>query len=142
MIRAGRVHKAGRAVLNADMDGEIAGVHIIVGVRFEGEGQLGVGVAIDQLGTEWGTGLAGPSRDMLIKRAAPPGATGRVYGTVYSGLDLGFCLAAPVFGYMLDHQMTNAVFYGSAIALVLSVVSAVIVGDGVSKKTKSHLAAA
>jgi putative Ca2+/H+ antiporter (TMEM165/GDT1 family) len=43
---------------------------------------------------------------------------------------------------MLDHQMTNAVFYGSAIALVLSVVSAVIVGDGVSKKTKSHLAAA
>lgn len=38
--------------------------------------------------------------------------------------------------------MTNAVFYGSAIALVLSVVSAVIVGDGVSKKTKAHLAAA
>jgi hypothetical protein len=35
---------------------------------------------------------------------------------------------------MLDHQMTNAVFYGSAIALVLSVVSAVIVGDGVSKR--------
>ena len=89
-----------------------------------------------------GTGLAGPSRDMLIKRAAPPGATGRVYGTVYSGLDLGFCLAAPVFGYMLDHQMNNTVFYGSAIALVLSVVSAVIVGDGVSKKSKAPLAAA
>ena len=61
MVRAGRVHKAGRAVLNADVDGEIAGVHIIVGVRFEGKGQLGVGVAIDQLGTEWGTGLAGPA---------------------------------------------------------------------------------
>lgn len=53
-----------------------------------------------------GTGLAGPSRDMLIKRAAPPGATGRVYGTVYSGLDLGFCVAAPVFGAMLDAGMT------------------------------------
>ncbi|WP_417285009.1 MFS transporter [Comamonas sp.] len=89
-----------------------------------------------------GTGLAGPSRDMLIKRAAPPGATGRVYGTVYSGLDLGFCLAAPVFGYMLDHQMNNTVFYGSAIALALSVVSAVIVGDGVSKKSKIAMAAA
>ena len=89
-----------------------------------------------------GTGLAGPSRDMLIKRAAPPGATGRVYGTVYSGLDLGFCLAAPVFGYMLDHQMNNTVFYGSAIALALSVVSAVIVGDGVSKKNKVTTAAA
>ena len=89
-----------------------------------------------------GTGLAGPSRDMLIKRAAPPGATGRVYGTVYSGLDLGFCLAAPVFGYMLDHHMNNMVFFGSAIALALSVVSAVIVGDGVSKKSKPATGAA
>jgi len=88
-----------------------------------------------------GTGLAGPSRDMLIKRAAPPGATGRVYGTVYSGLDLGFCLAAPVFGYMLDHGMSHGVFYGSAIALVLSVVSAVVVGDGVSRKSGMALSA-
>ena len=118
---------------------------------------LGSGLLLFIVGTGWlpamvavvvaslaglGTGLAGPSRDMLIKRAAPPGATGRVYGTVYSGLDLGFCLAAPVFGYMLDHQMTNAVFYGSAIALMLSVVSAVIVGDGVSKKSKATLATA
>ena len=71
-----------------------------------------------------GTGLASPSRDMLIKRAAPPGATGRVYGTVYSGLDLGFCLAAPVFGALLDRGMTSAIFYGSAITLALSVVSA------------------
>ena len=55
----------------------------------------------------FGTGLAGPSRDMLIKRAAPPGATGRVYGTVYSGLDLGFCLAAPVFGALLDRGIAT-----------------------------------
>ena len=73
--------------------------------------------------------------------AAPPGATGRVYGTVYSGLDLGFCLAAPVFGYMLDHGMSHGVFYGSAIALVLSVVSAVVVGDGVSRKSGMALSA-
>ncbi|HET6787647.1 MAG TPA: MFS transporter, partial [Aquabacterium sp.] len=51
----------------------------------------------------FGTGLAGPSRDMLIKRAAPEGATGRVYGTVYSALDVGFAAAAPVFGALLDH---------------------------------------
>ena len=52
----------------------------------------------------FGAGLAGPSRDMLIKRASPPGATGRVYGTVYSGLDIGFALAAPVFGAILDRR--------------------------------------
>ena len=90
----------------------------------------------------FGTGIAGPSRDMLIKRAAPPGATGRVYGTVYAGLDLGFCLAAPVFGFMLDKHMYHSVFFGAALALVFSVVSAVIVGDGVSKTHKMRLSQA
>jgi len=80
-----------------------------------------------------GTGLAGPSRDMLIKRAAPPGATGRVYGMVYSGLDLGFALAAPVFGALLDRGLTGSIFHGAAAALVLGVVSAVWVGAGVRK---------
>ena len=75
-----------------------------------------------------GTGLAGPSRDMLIKRAAPPGATGRVYGTVYSGLDAGFALAAPVFGGLLDRGLPAAVFVGSAVALLCGVGSAGLVG--------------
>ena len=82
-----------------------------------------------------GTGVAGPSRDMLIKRAAPPGATGRVYGTVYSGLDLGFSMAAPVFGALLDRGMTGAVFYGAALALVLGVSSAGMVGAGVAARS-------
>ena len=82
----------------------------------------------------FGQGLAGPSRDMLIKQAAPPGATGRVYGTVYSGLDLGFCLSAPVFGAMLDHGMTSGIFFGSAATLALSVVSAALVGVGLAAR--------
>jgi MFS transporter, FSR family, fosmidomycin resistance protein len=76
----------------------------------------------------FGTGLAGPSRDMLIKRAAPPGATGRVYGTVYSGLDVGFALAAPVFGWLLDRGEPAGVFVGAALALGLGVASAGLVG--------------
>lgn len=75
-----------------------------------------------------GTGLAGPSRDMLIKRAAPPGATGRVYGTVYSGLDLGFALAAPIFGALMDHHQPAGVFYGAALALLLAIAAASLVG--------------
>ncbi len=74
-----------------------------------------------------GTGLAGPSRDMLIKRASPPGATGRVYGTVYSGLDIGFALSAPVFGAILDHGSAGGVFVGAAAALVLGVTCASLV---------------
>lgn len=81
-----------------------------------------------------GTGLAGPSRDMLIKQAAPPGATGRVYGTVYSGLDLGFAVAAPVLGAIMDRQWYAGIFYSAAIALALGVVSAVGVGIRVHLK--------
>ncbi|MDE2592684.1 MAG: MFS transporter [Burkholderiales bacterium] len=80
----------------------------------------------------FGTGLAGPSRDMLIKRAAPPGATGRVYGTVYSGLDLGFALAAPVFGSLMDHAQPQGVFAGAALVLVLGIASATLVGQGIT----------
>jgi MFS transporter, FSR family, fosmidomycin resistance protein len=68
-----------------------------------------------------GSGLAGPSRDLLIKQAAPPGATGRVYGTVYSGLDIGFALGAPLFGALLDQGRPAAVFAGAALALVVAV---------------------
>ena len=75
-----------------------------------------------------GTGLAGPSRDMLIKRAAPPGATGRVYGTVYSGLDVGFALGAPLFGWLLDHGQPSAIFAGAAALLLMGVATAGLVG--------------
>ena len=82
----------------------------------------------------FGQGLAGPSRDMLIKQAAPPGATGRVYGTVYSGLDLGFSVAAPIFGWLMDHQQPQGVFYGAALALAVSVLAAGAVGSQVQQQ--------
>ena len=71
-----------------------------------------------------GTGLAGPSRDLLVKQAAPAGATGRVYGTVYSGLDLGFALAAPLAGVLLDAGAPRAVFWAAAFALGLALLAA------------------
>jgi MFS transporter, FSR family, fosmidomycin resistance protein len=89
----------------------------------------------------FGAGLAGPSRDMLIKRAAPPGATGRVYGTVYSGLDLGFALAAPVFGAVLDRGAPAWVLHGAALALLAGVVSASLVGLQVRPRARAKLAA-
>jgi FSR family fosmidomycin resistance protein-like MFS transporter len=76
----------------------------------------------------FGTGLAGPSRDMLIRRASPPGATGRVYGTVYSGLDIGFAIAAPLFGAILDGGRPGGVFAGAALSLAFGVASASLVG--------------
>jgi FSR family fosmidomycin resistance protein-like MFS transporter len=69
-------------------------------------------------------GIANPSRDLLIRRAAPPGATGRVYGVVYSGLDLGMSIAPPIFGLMLDRGVPAGVWIGIAIAQVLMIAGA------------------
>ena len=86
----------------------------------------------------FGHGLAGPSRDMLIKRAAPAGATGRVYGTVYSGLDTGFAVAAPMFGWMMDHALHREVFFGAAVAMAISVSAACTVGITLHQRTRSR----
>jgi MFS family permease len=48
------------------------------------------------------TGTAGPARDLLVKRATPPGASGRVYGLVYSALDVGISISPAIFGVLLD----------------------------------------
>lgn len=74
------------------------------------------------------SGLAGPSRDLLVRRASPPGATGRVYGTVYSGLDLGMALSPLAFGWLMDHGRTGLVWVGIAAFQALLILTAVNVG--------------
>ena len=56
------------------------------------------------------SGTAGPSRDMLVKRSSPENATGRVYGVVYSGLDVGQAIAPLVFGSLMDHGQFRVVW--------------------------------
>jgi MFS transporter, FSR family, fosmidomycin resistance protein len=71
-----------------------------------------------------GAGLAGPARDMLVKQATPEGATGRVYGVVYSGLDVGMALSALAFGTMMDGGHYRAVWLVVALAQACLVVTA------------------
>ena len=56
-------------------------------------------------------GATGPSRDLIVRNATPKGAAGRVYGFVYSGLDLGAMLGPVWFGMMLDHGLAREVFF-------------------------------
>ena len=69
-------------------------------------------------------GVAGPSRDLIVKRAAPPGATGRVYGVVYSGLDIGQAAAPLVFGTLMDLHRFTDVWLGIAIVQALLITTA------------------
>jgi FSR family fosmidomycin resistance protein-like MFS transporter len=71
-----------------------------------------------------GAGMAGPSRDLIVKRAAPEGATGRVYGVVYSGLDIGQGFAPLLFGPLMDLHRPADVWLGIAIAQALLITTA------------------
>ncbi len=70
------------------------------------------------------TGIAGPSRDMLVKRSTPENSSGRVYGVVYSGLDIGQAIAPLFFGTLMDHQNYQGVLLGLAVVQGVLIVSA------------------
>lgn len=74
------------------------------------------------------SGVAGPSRDLMIRAAAPPGATGRVYGVVYSGLDSGLAIGPLLFGLVMDAGRPGWVFAGVALFQALAIATAVGVG--------------
>jgi FSR family fosmidomycin resistance protein-like MFS transporter len=69
-------------------------------------------------------GLTTPSRDLLVRRTAPEGATGRVFGFVYSGLDLGSTITPPVVGVLLDHGRPRSVLLVVAAVMAATVFTA------------------
>ncbi|MFI5011686.1 MAG: MFS transporter [Hyphomicrobiales bacterium] len=73
------------------------------------------------------SGLTVPSRDMLVRAATPPGATGKVFGFVYSGLDLGSLVSPVVVGALIDHGHTPYAFVFIATALAATVAAAIAV---------------
>ena len=90
-----------------------------------------------------GVGLAGPSRDMLVRRVATEAvaggrdspAFGRVYGFVYSGLDVGLALGPLAFGMMLDAGGRDGVLPGVALLQILSVLTVLAMGRRVAPVT-------
>jgi len=69
-----------------------------------------------------------PSRDILVRGATPPGATGKVYGFVYSGLDLGGSVSPLFFGWLLDQSLPQWVFGAAALFMLLAVATVVTLG--------------
>lgn len=78
------------------------------------------------------SGIAGPSRDLLVRRAAigrfGQGAFGRIYGFVYSGLDTGLAAAPLLFGGLMDQGRQGAVLVGIALFQAAAILTALRVG--------------
>ena len=81
----------------------------------------------------FGVGFIGPSRDMLVRRAATStfgaGAIGRVYGFVYTGIDAGLALAPLAFGPLMDAGRYTHVLWGVALLQTLAIATALAVGS-------------
>lgn len=80
----------------------------------------------------FGVGFTGPSRDILVRRAATStfgsGAYGRIYGFVYSGIDSGLALAPILFGALMDAGRYSRVLWGVAALQTFAIVMAMAVG--------------
>jgi MFS family permease len=72
----------------------------------------------------FGAGIAAPSRDLLVKRSSPDNATGRVYGVVYSGHDIGHAIAPLLYGTLMDLHHPSQDWLGIAIVQMVMVASA------------------
>src|SRR5436190_1202900 len=71
-------------------------------------------------------GVIAPSRDMLVRDAAPPGAAGRAFGIVSTGFNFSGILSPLLYCWIMDQSMPHWVFGASVAFMVLPVLLALI----------------
>jgi len=71
-------------------------------------------------------GVIAPSRDMLVRNAAPPGAAGRAFGIVSTGFNIGGIISPLLFGWIMDQDMPHWVFGASVAFMALTVLLALV----------------
>ena len=71
-------------------------------------------------------GVIAPSRDMLVRNAAPAGAAGRAFGIVTTGFTLGGIGSPLLFGEIMDQNWPHWVFGASVVFMILTVLLALV----------------
>jgi MFS family permease len=71
-------------------------------------------------------GVIAPSRDMLVRNAAPPGAAGRAFGIVSTGFNFSGIVAPLLFGWIMDQKLPQWEFGASVAFMVLTVLLALV----------------
>jgi MFS family permease len=125
---------AGGMVLGGFLASDAARCERIVGLGFSISAALALLLAVGHLAAwmvpvlfglmGFASGMAGPSRDLLVKRSTPDNASGRVYGVVYAGLDIGQAIAPLLFGLLMDQGQYRSVLLGLVLLQLVLVASA------------------
>ena len=66
-------------------------------------------------------GIVFPSRELLVRAATPKGASGKVFGFVYSGMDFGAAVTPVLFGWFVDTGVARHAFLCVALLWALSI---------------------
>ena len=85
------------------------------------------------IGLGFGYGVVAPSRDLLVKSVTPKGVSGRVYGVVYSGIDLGAAVGPFIFGFFMDAGLPKALFLGIVLFQLMIIPTVFKVSSGLEK---------
>ena len=69
-------------------------------------------------------GVIAPSRDMMVRNTAPPGAAGRAFGIASTGFNFGGIISPLLFGWIMDQGLPHWVFGASVVFMVMTVILA------------------
>ncbi len=129
---------AGGMLLGGFLAADASRCERVVGVAFSAAAAISLCLALGDLAAwmvpalfgmmGFASGIAGPARDLLVKRSTPENASGRVYGVVYGGLDIGQAVAPLIFGVMMDHRQFKGILLGLALVQGVLIANAFNVG--------------
>lgn len=74
-------------------------------------------------------GVITPSRDMMVRAAAPPGGAGRAFGIVSTGFNVGGIIGPLLYGWVMDQAMPHWVFGASVLFISLTVALAMVTDE-------------
>ncbi len=65
-------------------------------------------------------GIIAPSRDMLVRAAAPKGAEGRVFGIVSTGFNIAGLFGPMMYAFLLDRGMPRGIFISTVVFMLVT----------------------
>ena len=83
-------------------------------------------------------GMTTPSRDMMVRKVTPPGASGRIFGFVYSGLDIGSAVMPLTLGIILDYAEADLMFYAIALMFAFTALTVRFVSTQIGHKSMTN----
>ena len=83
-------------------------------------------------------GFGFSSRDLVVSSLAPPESSGKVFGFVFSGLDIGAASVPLVYGYMIGAALPLEIFYLSGALIMLSGISMALAGKSAAARPETQ----